>query len=102
MLRKKFSLNLVAGNVGTKEGTRLIRPVWMPSKWGSAGVHLYDPCRRWCRRTAGDRDHGGAGVATNRIPVIADGGVKQTGDIKAIAAGADSVIGGLRRRGESP
>jgi IMP dehydrogenase len=32
-----------------------------------------------------------------RIPIIADGGVKQTGDIpKAIAAGADSVmIGGL-------
>jgi IMP dehydrogenase len=38
-----------------------------------------------------------AAAAKSGVPIIADGGVKQTGDIaKAIAAGADSVmIGGL-------
>jgi IMP dehydrogenase len=101
MLRKKYdSLELVAGNVGTGEGTRaLIRA-------GVDGVKVGIGPGSICTT----RVVAGVGVpqitaimecvgAARRsgIPIIADGGIKQTGDIaKAIAAGADSVmIGGL-------
>jgi len=100
-LRKKFTaLELVAGNVGTAEATRaLIRADVDAVKVGIgpgsicttrvvAGVGVPQvtailECSRAARRSG--------------VPIIADGGIKQTGDIaKAIAAGADSVmIGGL-------
>ena len=100
-LRKRFPrLDLVAGNVGTAEGTReLIRAGADAVKVGIgpgsicttrvvAGVGVPQvtailECAKAAARTG--------------TPVIADGGIKQTGDIaKAIAAGADAVmIGGL-------
>jgi len=100
-VRKKFKyIQLIAGNIGTYEAasdlinckvdavkvgigpgsictTRIIAGVGVPQITAISEVH----------RIAKTKD----------IPVIADGGIKQTGDLpKAISAGADSVmIGGL-------
>lgn len=99
-LKAKFDIDLIAGNVGTAEGTRdLIRAGADAVKVGIgpgsicttrviAGVGIPQitaimECSSAARKS--------------NVPVIADGGIKQTGDIpKAIGAGADSVmIGGL-------
>ncbi len=100
-VRKKFKYaQLIAGNIGTYEGakdlidcgidavkvgigpgsictTRIIAGVGVPQI-----TAVYEASRA---------------AKVKGIPVIADGGIKQTGDVpKAIAAGADSVmIGGL-------
>jgi len=100
-VKKRFpDCELIAGNVGTAEATRdLIRTGVDAVKVGIgpgsicttrvvAGVGvpqitaIYE-CAKAAHRSG--------------VPLIADGGIKQTGDIaKAIAAGADSVmIGGL-------
>jgi IMP dehydrogenase len=100
-VRKKHpSLQLIAGNVGTAEATRaLIRAGVDAVKVGIgpgsicttrivAGVGVPQVTAIMeCAKEAGKA----------RIPLIADGGIKHTGDIaKAIAAGADAVmIGGL-------
>lgn len=100
-VRKLFpDLELIAGNVGTADGTRdIIRA-------GADAVKVGIGPGSICTT----RVIAGIGVpqltailecskvaSRARVPVIADGGIKQTGDIaKAIAAGADSVmIGGL-------
>jgi IMP dehydrogenase len=100
-IRRRFPrLDLVAGNVGTAEATRdLIRAGADAIKVGIgpgsicttrvvAGVGVPQVTAIFeCSKAA----------ARSNTPVIADGGIKQTGDIaKAIAAGADAVmIGGL-------
>ncbi|MBA4313129.1 MAG: IMP dehydrogenase [Chlorobiaceae bacterium] len=101
LVKKEFgTLELIAGNVGTAEGTRdLIKAGVDAVKIGIgpgsicttriiAGVGVPQVTAIYeCAKIA----------ARSKIPLIADGGIKQTGDIaKAIAAGADSVmIGGL-------
>lgn len=100
-IRKRFpDLELIGGNVGTAEGTRdMIRAGVDAVKVGIgpgsicttrvvAGVGVPQVTAIMeCSKAA----------TRSGIPIIADGGIKQTGDIaKAIAAGADSVmIGGL-------
>lgn len=100
-VRKRFpDLELIAGNVGTAEATRdLIRAGADAIKVGIgpgsicttrvvAGIGVPQiTAIMQCARAA----------AKTGTPIIADGGIKQTGDIpKAIAAGADAVmIGGL-------
>ncbi|MBK7258163.1 MAG: IMP dehydrogenase [Ignavibacteriae bacterium] len=100
-IRKRFpDLELIAGNVGTAEATRdLIRAGADAIKVGIgpgsicttrvvAGIGVPQITAIMdCAKAA----------AKTRTPIIADGGIKQTGDIpKAIAAGADAVmIGGL-------
>lgn len=100
-VRRKFpDVELVAGNVGTAEATReIIRAGADTVKVGVgpgsicttrvvAGVGVPQVTAIMeCARVAQRYD----------VPLIADGGIKQTGDIaKAIAAGADSImIGGL-------
>lgn len=100
-IRKKFKyIQLIVGNIGTYEAalelvncrvdaikvgigpgsictTRIIAGVGVPQI--SAIAYAYSATKKY------------------GIPIIADGGIKQTGDVpKAIAAGADSVmIGGL-------
>ncbi len=100
-VKKKYpSLDIIAGNVGTAEATidvikagadcvkvgigpgsicttRVIAGIGMPQI--SAVIECSKAAEKY------------------KIPIIADGGIKQTGDIpKAIAAGADTVmIGGL-------
>jgi IMP dehydrogenase len=100
-VRKKFpDLDLIAGNVGTAEATReMIRAGVDAVKVGigpgsicttrivaGVGVPQVSAIME-CSKAA----------ARSGVPIIADGGIKQTGDIaKAIAAGADTVmIGGL-------
>jgi IMP dehydrogenase len=99
-VRSKFDVELIAGNVGTAEGTNdLIKAGVDAVKIGIgpgsicttrvvAGVGVPQVTAIMeCAKAA----------AKAKIPIIADGGIKQTGDIaKAIAAGADTVmIGGL-------
>jgi IMP dehydrogenase len=101
VLRKKYSrLELMAGNVGTGEAARdLIRA-------GADAIKVGIGPGSICTT----RVVAGVGVpqvtailevvkvtSRSRIPLVADGGIKQTGDIaKAVAAGADAVmIGGL-------
>ncbi len=100
-LRKEFpSLNLVAGNVGTREGTRALVRAGVDAV--KVGIGPGSICTTRVVAGVGVPQVTAimecAAVAHKAgIPVIADGGIKQTGDIaKAIAAGADSVmIGGL-------
>jgi len=99
-IKSKFDVELVAGNVGTAEGARdLIRAGVDAVKVGIgpgsicttrvvAGVGVPQiTAIMECAKVA----------LKSRVPIIADGGIKQTGDIaKALGAGADSVmIGGL-------
>jgi len=109
LLRRRFKkIDIIAGNVATAEGTRdLISAGVSAVKVGvgpgsicttriiaGAGVPQLTAIRE-CSRVA-DRF---------RIPVIADGGIKYSGDItKAIAAGASSVMIGSLFAGteESP
>ncbi len=100
-VRKKFpKLDLIAGNVGTAEGTRDIIRAGVDAV--KVGIGPGSICTT--------RVVAGVGVpqvtailecskaaAKSGVPIIADGGIKQTGDIaKAIAAGADTImIGGL-------
>lgn len=100
-VKKKFSAaEIIAGNVGTAEAARDI------IKAGADGVKVGIGPGSICTT----RIVAGVGVPQvtaimecaavakkYNVPVIADGGIKQTGDIaKAIAAGGDSVmIGGL-------
>ncbi|PSQ98826.1 MAG: IMP dehydrogenase [Bacteroidetes bacterium QS_9_68_14] len=89
-------LDIVAGNVGTAEGTRALIDA------GADGVKVGIGPGSICTT----RVVAGVGVpqltavmecaevgAERGVPVIADGGIKQTGDIpKALAAGAGSVM----------
>ncbi|CAN5593186.1 IMP dehydrogenase [soil metagenome] len=99
-LKKKFSIEIIAGNVATADGAYDL------IKAGADCVKIGIGAGSICTT----RVIAGVGVPqitaiiecskiakSMKIPVIADGGVRQTGDIaKAIAAGADSVmIGGM-------
>ena len=99
-VKSKFQVELIAGNIGTRDATRDLIKAGVDAV--KVGVGPGSICTT--------RVIAGVGVpqvtailecakAAQRsgVPIIADGGIKQTGDIaKAIAAGADSVmIGGL-------
>ena len=99
-VKSKFDVELIAGNVATAEATRdLIRAGVDAVKVGIgpgsicttrvvAGIGVPQVTAIMeCARIA----------QKSKVPLIADGGIKQTGDIaKALGAGADSVmIGGL-------
>lgn len=99
-LKKKFDVEIIAGNVATAEATvDLINA-------GADGIKVGIGAGSICTT----RVIAGVGVpqlsavlecsraaSKFKIPVIADGGIKQTGDVpKAIAAGANSVmVGGM-------
>jgi len=99
-VKKKFDIEVIAGNVGTREGTLdLIRA-------GADAIKIGIGPGSICTT----RIVAGAGVPQitaimncaavakkYKVPLIADGGVKYSGDItKALAAGAHSVmLGGL-------
>lgn len=99
-IKRKFDIDVIAGNVATAEGTlELI-------KAGADAIKVGIGAGSICTT----RVVAGVGmpqitavfnsvIAARKynIPIISDGGIKQTGDIpKAIAAGADSImVGGL-------
>lgn len=99
-IRKAFKIDLIAGNVATAEGTlELIKAGVDAVKVGIgagsicttrvvAGVGIPQITAVMNCSAVANKYH---------IPVISDGGIKQTGDIpKAIAAGASTVmLGGL-------
>ncbi len=108
-LRKVFTEgDIIAGNVGTADGTRALIAAGVDAV--KVGIGPGSICTT--------RVVAGVGVpqitavmecsraaARSRVPIIADGGIKQTGDIpKAIAAGADTVMIGSLFAGvdESP
>ena len=107
-LKKKFDIDVIAGNVATKEGAEDL------IKAGADAIKVGIGPGSICTT----RVVAGAGVPQltaikacyqvakrYRIPVIADGGIKFSGDItKAIAAGAHSVMIGSLFAGtdESP
>jgi IMP dehydrogenase len=99
-IKKKYDVPVVAGNVARKDGTRRlidagadavkvgIGPGSICTTRIVAGIGVPQFSAVWeCAEEA----------AKSKIPVIADGGIKYSGDIsKAIGAGASSVmIGGL-------
>ncbi|MBI4418002.1 MAG: IMP dehydrogenase [Ignavibacteriales bacterium] len=99
-IKARFDIDMIAGNVGTAEGTRdLIRAGADAVK---VGIGPGSICTTRVIAGVGIPQitaimECSAAARKSNVPVIADGGVKQTGDIpKAIGAGADSVmVGGL-------
>jgi IMP dehydrogenase len=99
-IKSKYDIELIAGNVATGEATKDL------VKSGADAIKIGIGPGSICTT----RVVAGVGVpqvtaimqcakvaVRSKVPLIADGGIKQTGDIaKAIAAGADSVmVGGL-------
>ncbi len=105
-IKNKFDVDVVAGNVCTKQGVKdLIKAGADCVKIGvGPGSHCTTRIVTGCgvpQITAIEECRKAAG----KIPIIADGGIKNSGDItKAIAAGADSVMLGnlLAGTDESP
>lgn len=107
-VKQKFDVDVVVGNVGTGEGAKAL------VKAGADGVKVGIGPGSICTT----RIIAGVGVPqltavyevaqaikTSKIPVIADGGIRFTGDIaKAIAAGASCIMAGSLFAGveESP
>ncbi len=99
-IKGKFEIELIAGNVATPEGTvELIKAGVDAVK---VGIGAGSICTTRVVAGVGVPQitavmNCSAVAKKYRIPVISDGGVKQTGDIpKAIASGADCVmLGGL-------
>ena len=99
-IKKEFDIDLIAGNVATAEAT--LDLIHAGADCIKVGIGAGSICTT--------RIIAGVGVpqmtsviecaavaAKYKIPIISDGGVKQTGDVpKAIAGGADSVmLGGM-------
>ena len=99
-IKMNFNVDLIAGNVATAEGT--IDLIKAGADCIKVGIGAGSICTT--------RVIAGVGIpqmtavidcakaaAKNNIPIISDGGIKQTGDVpKAIAGGADSVmLGGM-------
>ena len=99
-VRKSVAVDLIAGNVATAEGTKAL--IRAGADCVKVGIGPGSICTTRVVAGVGVPQitavlECSAEARKARVPIIADGGIKQTGDIpKAIAAGADSVmIGGL-------
>jgi IMP dehydrogenase len=97
-VKKRFKVDVVAGNVGTRDGAKMLAEAGADAV--KVGIGPGSICTTRVvtgvgipQVTAVMEAVKGAGS----VPVIADGGVRQSGDIaKAIAAGASAVmLGGL-------
>lgn len=105
LLKSRFSVDVVAGNVVTAEGARDL--VELGADAIKVGVGPGSICTTRVVTGVGMPqlsailDVASVTVAAG-VPLIADGGIKQTGDLpKAIAAGADTVMVGSMLAGTS-
>jgi IMP dehydrogenase len=97
-VKKRFKVDVIAGNVGTRDGAKMLAEAGADAV--KVGIGPGSICTTRVVTGVGipqvtavmEAVKGAGGV-----PVIADGGVRQSGDIaKAIAAGASAVmLGGL-------
>jgi IMP dehydrogenase len=107
--RKKFkSLEIVAGNVATKEGAEALAAAGADAV--KVGIGPGSICTTRVVTGVGVPQltavmEAAAGVKKYKVPIIADGGIRYTGDIvKAIVGGADTIMAGSLFAGveESP
>lgn len=99
-LKKNFAIDVVAGNVATAEGARALVDAGADAV--KCGIGPGSICTTRVISGVGVPQltaisNAVRGIGDGGVPVIADGGIRYSGDIsKAIAAGAHSVmIGGL-------
>ena len=98
-IKQKFEIQVVAGNVATSEGTKSLIEAGADAV--KVGIGPGSICTTRVVSGVGVPQvtaiYQSAKVAAGKVPIIADGGIRYSGDItKAIAAGAHSVmIGGL-------
>jgi IMP dehydrogenase len=107
-IKKKFTVQLIAGNVGTGAGAKAL--VNAGADAVKVGVGPGSICTTRVVTGAGVPQltavyEAYKAIKNSGVPIIADGGVRYTGDVvKAIAAGADTVMAGSMFAGteESP
>jgi IMP dehydrogenase len=99
-IKKRYGIEVIAGNVATKEGARAL--VEAGADAVKAGVGPGSICTTRIISGVGVPQvtavyQAAQGAAAVGVPVIADGGIRYSGDItKALAAGAHAVmLGGL-------
>jgi IMP dehydrogenase len=98
-IKRDFSIEVVAGNVGTAEGTRALIAAGADAI--KVGIGPGSICTTRVVTGVGVPQvtavYQAAKAAAGKVPIIADGGIRYSGDItKALAAGAHCVmIGGL-------
>src|SRR6516225_7365187 len=100
LIKRRFSIDLIAGNIATAEGARAL--VEAGADGVKAGIGPGSICTTRVISGVGVPQitaiyQTAQGVGSTGVPIIADGGIRYSGDItKAIAAGAHGVmIGGL-------
>jgi IMP dehydrogenase len=107
-IKKKFKVELIAGNIGTGEGAKAL--VAAGADAVKVGVGPGSICTTRVVTGAGVPQltavyEAYKAIKNSGVPIIADGGIRYTGDVvKAIAAGADTVMAGSMFAGteESP
>ena len=99
-LKRQFDIDVIAGNVATADGARAL--VKAGADAVKVGIGPGSICTTRVISGVGVPQitaiaHATMGVADQGVPIIADGGIRYSGDItKALAAGADCVmLGGL-------
>lgn len=99
-IKKKFGIDVIAGNVATAEGTLELIKAGVDAV--KVGIGAGSICTTRVVAGVGMPQitavfNAVSAAKKYKVPVISDGGIKQTGDIpKAIAAGADCImVGGL-------
>jgi len=99
-IKKKFYIDVIAGNVATAEGAEELIKAGVDAV--KVGIGAGSICTTRVVAGVGMPQitavfNAVAGAKKYNVPIISDGGIKQTGDIpKAIAAGADTImVGGL-------
>jgi IMP dehydrogenase len=99
-IKKRFNIDVIAGNVATAEGSKAL--VQAGADAVKVGIGPGSICTTRVISGVGVPQitaiyHAAQGIAGSGVPIIADGGIRYSGDIsKAIASGAHTVmIGGL-------
>jgi IMP dehydrogenase len=99
-IKKRFGIDVIAGNVATAEGAKTLADAGADAV--KVGIGPGSICTTRVISGVGVPQitaiyHASRGVAGRNVPIIADGGIRYSGDMtKALAAGAHCVmLGGL-------